>query len=92
MRLGEPLPDRILNAPVLETGLDFYYDAFFELCTERSIGFDEGPIPVTAILRYAELHELSKEEQSDLVFMIMRMDGFYLEHKRLKQATKTKPK
>lgn len=86
--MGEQVPDRILNAPSLDTSLAFYYDAFFDLTSERQVGFGEGPIPTTAILRYASHYEMDSLEESDLLFFVRRLDNAYLEH----QSSKAKRK
>lgn len=88
--MGEPIPERIKNAPKLESSLGFYYDAFFDLMSERQIGFGEGPIPTTAILRYSKHYELNSEEEADLLFFVRELDNAYLEHQARKAKKKTK--
>ena len=79
-----------MNAPTLNEGMDFYIDAFYELGSERSIGFGEGPIPITAILRYAKHYDMTEEEESDLIFFIQALDICYLKYrdKKSKQSKK----
>ena len=72
------LPDRIINAPELFTGLEFYFEAYVELSTCRSVSWSAGPIPWTAIRKYAEVWELDSEESSDLHYHIRSMDHAYL--------------
>jgi len=38
-----------------------------------------GPIPTMAVLNYARYYELSREEESDLLFFISKMDSVFLE-------------
>jgi hypothetical protein len=87
MRAGEPLPDRIANAPEIEAGLELFIQAFFDLDTERSHGFALTAIPHSKILEYARQHELDEEMTEDMLFLIRKMDN---EH--LKQLEKKAPK
>lgn len=88
MRLGEPLPERIQNAPILASGSDFYIEAFFDLGSERQIGFGEGPIPTTAVLRYAKHYEMTSDEEADLLFFIKELDACYLKYQNKKNEKK----
>jgi len=90
LRLGERLPDSILNAPTLEKHLSFYLDAFWELSSERQIGFGEGVIPITAILNYASHYDFNSEEEHDLVFLIRKQDEAYLKYRKLQEERKKK--
>lgn len=83
-----PIPDRIVNAPELEMGLEFTYDAFQRLNTERPVGMGPGPIPWSAIDRFAFRYELDEDEQSDLEFLIGKMDETYLKHMQKKMEAK----
>lgn len=87
MRTGQPLPDRIANAPQLRTGLQLYLEAFFDLDSQRNHGFGVSNIPFLYIIDYAKAFEFDDEQTSDLVYLIRRMDG---EHcKRLAEKAKT---
>jgi hypothetical protein len=58
-------------------------DAFWELSTERAIGFGVGPIPASAIQRIAPLYHASDPDQFfDFRDMIRAMDGVYLDYAR----------
>lgn len=81
-----------MQAPSLDDGLEFFNDAFFELSTERSSGFDEGPIPISAIFRYADHYKMTEDEETDLIYLIRAMDNAYLKYRNKKNATKTKKK
>lgn len=58
-------------------GFEFYYDAFQELSTSRSIGLGVGPIPFTAIVEYSRIYEL--EEFEEFAYIIRKMDNAFLE-------------
>ena len=68
-RAGAPIPDRILNAPVLREGLQIYLQAFFDLDTERNHGMGLMYIPWSKIKNYAEFYNFSFEETQDLLFI-----------------------
>lgn len=87
-RDGTPLPKAIQNAPELFLGLEFFYNAFWELSSCRNTGLDMGEIPWTAIDRYAVSSELDEELSNDLHYFIRRMDMEYIkyiEHSRPKK-------
>lgn len=78
VRAGEPIPDRIANAPELEKGLNLYLQAFFDLDGERSHAFSPTPIPWSSIKQYCEYYEFDNEQSEDLFFHIRRMDNAHL--------------
>jgi hypothetical protein len=86
LRLGEPIPERIANAPKLDVYSEFYIRAFNDLSSERNSGFGEGPIPINSIFAYARHYGMNDEEESDLVYFIRVLDKVYLNH----QNSKTK--
>lgn len=88
VQAGLPLPAEILNAPRLFEGLEIYFQAFFDLDTERFHGNGLMPIPWSAILRYARFNDFDDRQTRDLMFYISRMDAWNL--KRL--ADKSTPK
>lgn len=77
MRMNQPMPERIANAPELQLGLQLYLQAFFDLNTDRSIGFAPGPIPYSVIADYAAAHEFDTEQTEDLQYLIRSMDNGY---------------
>ena len=88
MRAGQPIPDRIANAPELEMGLQLYLQAFFDLDCERSHAMAPTAISWTSVQDYAKAFEFDEEQTEDLHFFIRRMDSEHL--KRI--ATKIKNK
>lgn len=81
VRSGQPIPDRIANAPEVSLGLLFYLQAFFDLDAERSQGFGFGRIPWSATLQYASYYELDDETTDNLFRYIRLMDTAYLNYR-----------
>jgi len=76
-RFGGKTPDRITNKPKLATGLVFFFDAFYDLDTERStVNLD--PIPWSKIVAYGQYHGLGTEGIEDLLYLIREADNAYL--------------
>lgn len=80
IRLRLPMPKTIAEAPVLQTGLSFYLEAYIDLATCRG-GMGDGPIPWTAAMDWARFHRLSRDQTEDFWFIISRMDEWWLEWK-----------
>lgn len=68
--------ERLNEAPKLEH--EFYLDAFWELCTERTFGMSEGPIPVSKMWQYAREYDLTISEQKAFVYIIKELDAAYI--------------
>lgn len=66
--------------------------AFHDLATCRSVGFDIGPIPWTAITAWAAEHGLRGETRRVFVTVIRRMDAAWLESERARLAAEAKNK
>ncbi len=79
IRSGQPLPDRIANAPELRLGLQLYLDAFFDLDSDRSHGFGPSPIPWSSIKNYCEFYEFDFEQTEEAFFFIRRIDNAHLQ-------------
>lgn len=85
---GQLLPDLVADAPELPAHLRAYLRAYNELDTCRKLGFGAvGPIPWTAIDRYAARHGYLGDDFDDLVYVLMRMDDAA---RRITQETKGK--
>jgi len=89
MRSGDPIPDAILNAPLLPRYLEFFYDAFNRLSTCRQIGMAEGPIPITAILEYGRFYDCDHTLLDDLIYHVMKLDEVYFEHQKRQSKMKS---
>ena len=80
-RLRRPLPQAIREAPELNLGLEFAYQAFWELTTCRPVGFGVGAIPWSAIREYALAYGVDEEEDfSEFTLLIRAMDRVYVDH------------
>lgn len=77
-RFNEPIPDRILNKPVLRVGLDLFLHAFYDLDSERGMGFGPTSIPTSAISNYGDRHDIVGEAAEDMLEFIRAMDNAYL--------------
>lgn len=90
MRVGQPLPDRIANAPELKPGLQLFLQAFFDLDAERTHALTLTPIPWTSIKAYADAYALDEEQTEDLLFLVRRMDDAHLKRlaKKNQQGSK----
>ena len=84
------MPSRIANAPTIPEFMEFYLDAFYELTTDRQIGFGEGPIPHRSISDYCSKLLLDDDEERDFVYFIRLMDNSYLKYRN--KQSKKKPK
>lgn len=78
MRAGQPMPDRIANAPELKTGLQLYMQAFFDLDCERSHALAPTAIPWSSVQDYARAFEFDEEQTEDLHYFVRRMDTEHL--------------
>lgn len=87
MRSGNPLPDRIANAPELMVGLQLYLTAFFDLDSERSHAMAPTAIPRSRVSDYCRAYELDEEQTEDMHFFIQRLDNMHL--KRLSKKMET---
>lgn len=89
-RAGNHIPE--LDARVtVDVRLAFYWQAFWDLTTDRQIGMGIGPIPWSAVDRYAARHRLDDDEQFDLFARFVRaMDAVFLKtiHERQKRDAK----
>jgi hypothetical protein len=86
IRAGQPIPSRIANAPELQTGLELFVTAFFDLDSERQASFSVGPIPWSKVKEYATAYEFDAELTEDLIHYVKQMDNAHL--KRLESKSK----
>lgn len=76
-------PAFMVERPELEPHLALYSEAYSDLSTDRPLGAlgGAGPIPWSAIDRYATRHEIDDPDAFDrLRRMIRAQDRAYLEH------------
>lgn len=88
MRAGQPIPDRIANAPELELGLQLYLQAFFDLDSERSHAMGITAIPWTRMKDYADAYEFDEEQREDMFFFVRKLDSEHMKRLAKKQANK----
>jgi hypothetical protein len=78
---GSKIPDFLKNCPVLQEGLDLFWDAFGTLSTCRALGQGVlGPIPWTAIMDFCDRMEIVDEQRDRMVAYLRTMDKVYIEH------------
>lgn len=80
LRERRPLPKAIQEAPELTLGLEFAYQAYWDLNSCRSYGFGMGPISWSFIMDYARAHELEPDEIDDFTYLIRKMDEAHCKH------------
>lgn len=90
VRSGQPIPDKIKNAPEVLPGLEFYYVAFCRLSTERQIGMAEGPIPYYAARRFADEYGLDEADFERMWYLVSRLDQEYIRYREKQNKTKGK--
>jgi len=91
LRLNAPLPDKIANVPDLNTGLEFYLEVYLDLCSDKNVGFGEGPIPWSAMNEYAKRYNIADEEFERMVSVLRAADAEVLKGKQ-KTAERKKGK
>lgn len=89
-REGQPLPDRIQNAPELLLGSYLYLQAFIDLDSERLNGMQKGSIPHSAIVKYSEWLGLDEFLEHCMLFHIRTMDAAHLKRMAEKQEQEDK--
>lgn len=88
MRTGQPMPERIANAPELKMGLQLYMQAFFELDCERSHALAPTSIPRSKVEDYARAYDFDEEQTEDLHYFIRQMDNKHIERLTAKMPKK----
>lgn len=68
----------IPDPPNLSPMQELYLEAFAQLATERQIGMQEGPIPWSKIVQYADRHGF---DALDMTHVLMKLDAAYLEYR-----------
>jgi len=75
---GRPIPESAVP-PELPDGLELYLSHFWELSTDRSIGFGcVGPIPWSILDKYARAHCDTDVELEDFVYYIRALDSEFM--------------
>lgn len=80
-RERRPIPPQIKNAPRLRPGLELFYSAFWDMNSERQIGFGAvGRIPWSSIEAWADRHDLTWNQREELHFVLGKMDREFIDH------------
>jgi hypothetical protein len=77
MQSGEPLPDKMLNAPELFIGLELFLASFMDLDSDRNVGVYER-ISLMRAKEYGLSHEFDEEQIDSLLYFVPRMDVAYI--------------
>lgn len=74
----DQIPKALKGKAVLSPFLSFYYNSFWELCTDRR---QDGYIPWTAIRKYCEVWGIVDPAEFDSFLRIIRaIDKAYVDH------------
>lgn len=78
-RQNMPIPDRILNAPVLREGMQWYVDVFNVLSPSRpsSQGY-VARIPYPAFSMYCTDEGIDGPQREDMFYLITAMDNHFV--------------
>lgn len=82
-------PPALLARPVLEEHLRFTWDVFWELNADRppSMG-GVTRIPFGAYLKYADLHQFTRQDTKDIWDSVRQLDAAYTTYHEERQAEK----
>ena len=88
------IPNSLLDEPALLPGLGIYYDAFWELSSDRSSGMGVGHIPYSSLMAYCKEWELDEDMAFLMKKLVRKMDNHFLDwqNKQEKKASKIKGK
>lgn len=77
--MGQPIPETVSDRPEIRPDLEIYWEAYMDLNGTRASGFGLGPIPWTALDRFAARHGLDDpEEFQNLKEIVWLVDKEYL--------------
>jgi hypothetical protein len=85
-REGQPIPERIANAPKLQNHQRLYFEAYMDLDSERSHNAGLTAIPWSSIKDYGMFHGLNREQTEDLIYIVRHMDNHYLARLKAKNG------
>ena len=88
------MPAWVDEEPATAPGDSFYMQAFWDLSTERQLGFTVGPIPVSRIHSYPGVRHMSPAMMWMFESVIRAMDSAYRDwaESERDKANKKKPK
>lgn len=79
--LNGRLPEFLEKAPRLQPSLELWWNAFWDICGDRS-GMGDGRILWTSAHLWARSHDLSQEQEFELHCHLKAMDTIYLQHQK----------
>lgn len=73
---------------MLHLGLELYYECFWDLTSDRQMGYGIGPIPTSMIINYGRALGLDETQMDSLLYYIRALDNVYLDFraKEIKQG------
>jgi hypothetical protein len=71
-------PSTFKESPELRWGLQLYFDAFFDLDSERSHGVGYTRIPWHCIVAYALYHQFNDDQTDRLLIHLRAMDSAFI--------------
>ena len=74
------MPAALVERPALKRHLRLVWDAFHALGGDRQMGMAVGPIPFSAVDRYATRFRIAGAEFERFHALIMAMDAVFLKH------------
>ena len=82
---NKPIPNSILNAPLLRIDLELFYEAFNMLNTSRNL-FEGGIgyIPYNVISCFCKDENIIGETREDVFYYIQMMDNAYVQYQSKK--------
>lgn len=66
-------------------GLTLFLSAFYDLDSCRPVGWEEGPIPWTAMADYCDRLDIQGDQREDLIYHVRQLDIEYLKYKASKR-------
>lgn len=76
--MGKAVPAAFLDRPEIEAEHLLFWDAFWEIGTDRQLGSSIGPLPYSSLRRYAADHGIAGD-LLDLFRGVLRMvDGHFI--------------
>jgi hypothetical protein len=85
-----PVPDHMRRPAILEGG-EFFMEAFWTLDKERNLSWDVGPIPFTAIDRFADRYGFKDPDDFGfLLLAIQTLDARFRDKVAAKRDAMTK--
>lgn len=90
LQSGDPIPDKIANAPAPRDDLKLYWNAFFDLDTTRSHSNGPVAISILSMFEYCEYYGLDEYQRETLIFLVKAMDAAHI--KRITREMNSKSK